>query len=51
MGTEPTNVANGQVWESNKAAHTKLKSRHLYMIAMGGKRTARRFDCIRNTRC
>lgn len=40
MGTESANVADGQVLEGNKpAAHTKLKSRHLYMIAMGGKST------------
>lgn len=38
MGAESANVSDGQVLESTKAAaHTKLKSRHLYMIAMGGK--------------
>lgn len=38
MGTESANISDGQVLESTKAAaHTKLKSRHLYMIAMGGK--------------
>lgn len=38
MGNESTNISDGQVLEGNKAAaHGKLKSRHLYMIAMGGK--------------
>ena len=38
MGTESANVADGQVLDGQKPpAHTKLKSRHLYMIAMGGK--------------
>lgn len=38
MGNESDNISDGQVLEGNKAAaHGKLKSRHLYMIAMGGK--------------
>lgn len=38
--TEPDKVSDGQVLEtgSNAGSHTKLKSRHLYMIAMGGKK-------------
>jgi amino acid permease len=37
--TEPDKVSDGQVLEtgSNAGSHTKLKSRHMYMIAMGGK--------------
>lgn len=38
MAAEPGNVSNGQVLETGAAgSHSKLKSRHLYMIAMGGK--------------
>ncbi|KAJ5807963.1 proline permease PrnB [Penicillium riverlandense] len=37
MSTEPANISNGQVLETDAAgSHSKLKSRHLYMIAMGG---------------
>jgi hypothetical protein len=39
MATEPANISNGQVLETDAAgSHSKLKSRHLYMIAMGGKK-------------
>lgn len=41
MATAPANVSNGQVLEARTAgSHDKLKSRHLYMIAMGGKTDA-----------
>ncbi|KAJ5601232.1 proline permease PrnB [Penicillium lagena] len=37
MATELANISNGQVLETGAASsHSKLKSRHLYMIAMGG---------------
>ena len=39
-GTVPYNVSSGQMVETKMAgSHSKLKSRHLYMIAMGGKKT------------
>lgn len=41
VATEPAKVSDGQVLEtsgSNAGSHASLKSRHLYMIAMGGKK-------------
>ena len=39
MATAPANFSDGQMLEAHTASsHDKLKSRHLYMIAMGGKR-------------
>ena len=39
MTTESDKVSQGQVLETGRAgSHSKLKSRHLYMIAMGGKK-------------
>jgi len=39
MTTESDKVSRGQVLETGTAgSHSKLKSRHLYMIAMGGKK-------------
>ena len=35
MATEPPNFSDGEVLKTSTA--DKLKSRHLYMIAMGGK--------------
>lgn len=39
--TDPAHVSDGQMLETpgnNASSHAKLKSRHLYMIAMGGKK-------------